>query len=767
MSASGHHRHDRARVLARGLLAVALALTGNALAAQAPPSDDAIKMGSPPALPQGVGREEMWPAATAEQWKLPVLVPWQRTWEDALRVARETERPILVCVNMDGEIASEHYAGIRYREAESAKLLEPYACVIASVYRHTPRDHDAQGNRVPCPRFGGVTCGEHIAMESLLYEKFFDGQRIAPRHILVELDGKETYDVYYSWDTATVFTAWKKGAENRPPPRLHVRGDTPIVERTDSADSGDRLELESTYQRGSREVRRALLESALKHRDVDQIDMLRIAIFGLDVDLARLARKALAQSTTEGAIELIAEVLKSPLDASERAELLAAAARLAEQYPQARTLVAVQQGLARSSRFVDVLGWAGAGGASYAHAVSIESRAASFEARPDDPEAKLGMAEAMLARAQDPATEPRFAEVFLADARDQAQAAEKLGAKGWRLDALLAVSASARGDRDEALARAQAAIEGGMPRPGASAGDASVDERTAVQVLALFAQARQRAIGRAYRERAQWPPEWLADVTSVYAVLVRHPLGTETNVADGYDFLRWLGATPRAVQMLEDGLARFPDSWMLHERLRARILWESGPEGLEAAYAQRLARAEATPAPSGGEDPDRPGATLRWFAGYASLVAAEHHRRSGAPAKALGAYERAIELYRRDLELHPERAESAAHYVAMAHGGRARIDLEQGELEAALRELLAAFQGAPDSAATLDGLNISPVDTANMLLARLDAAPRADLAGALRAALAALDPRMLELPAYEREVPTAPVERERPRREGR
>ncbi len=751
-----------------GALLLAVSSAPVLLAQGAGPSDDALRMGSPPGLLPGIAREEMWPAPTAADWSRPCLVPWQRTFEDALRVAHETGKPILACVNMDGEIASEHFAGIRYRQAETAALLEPYVCVMGSVYRHTPRDHDAEGKRVLCPRFGSVTCGEHIALETVLYEKFLDGKRIAPRHIMIETDtvgrdGTKTYDVYYSWDTQTVFTAYREGVKNRPPPKPRPRGDLPLVERVASADLADRIELEAAYLRGTHEARRTLLEATLTHREVDQVDLLRLAIFGLDVDLARLARKALAQSGSEAAIELIAEVLKSPLEADERAGLLAAAERLAQTFPQARTLLAVQKGLAGSSRWVDVRSWDGAGGASYADAVSLESRASVFEARPEDPEAKLGLAEGLLARAQDPRTEPRFAEAFFADARVQALAAEQLGAKGWRLDALLALSAAARGERDEALSRAQAAVEGGLPRPGALTNGegtqdaaAGVDERTAVQVLALFAQARQRGIARAYRERTPWPPEWLADVTSVYAVLARHPLGTDTNIADGYDFLRWLGATPRAVQMLADGLERFPESWILHERLRTRLLWDKGPEGLEAAYAEMMRReGEQAAPPSSAVGPAPEGWKFRWFAGYASLVAAEHHRRTGEAQKALAAYERALQHYQRDVEVHPERKQSAAHYSAMARAGRARVELEQGELETSLRELLAAFHEAPDSAATLDGLNISPVDTAKMLLARLDGAGSSALANELRSALAALDPSLLELPAYEREPPAA------------
>ena len=108
-------------------------------------------------LPPGVTREQMWFAPTAEDWKKPVLITFQRTWDDAMALSQQQKRPILVCVNMDGEIASEHYAGVRYRQPDIAKLYEPYVCVIASVYRHNPRDYDEHGHRILCPRFGSVT----------------------------------------------------------------------------------------------------------------------------------------------------------------------------------------------------------------------------------------------------------------------------------------------------------------------------------------------------------------------------------------------------------------------------------------------------------------------------------------------------------------------------------------------------------------------------------------------------------------------------------
>ena len=230
-------------------------------------------------LPAGQTRESMWWAPSAEDWKRPCLVTWQRTYDDALGVSKATGKPLLICVNMDSEPASEHYAGVRYRQADTASLYVPYVCVIASVYRHTPRDYDEAGNRILCPRFGSVTCGEHIAIEPGLFEKFFDGKRVAPRHIMVELekDSAETYDIYYAFDTDTIFNNLRDGIKNRPPPPPDMRGDREIVARVDSSDISDRIAVEEAYKKGDVVTRRALLQAAIKHSILEPRPEIKIA----------------------------------------------------------------------------------------------------------------------------------------------------------------------------------------------------------------------------------------------------------------------------------------------------------------------------------------------------------------------------------------------------------------------------------------------------------------------------------------------------------
>jgi tetratricopeptide (TPR) repeat protein len=696
---------------------------------------------TPPSLPPGVTREQMWPAPTAEDWKKPCLIHWQRTWEDAVAVSRETKKPILICVNMDGEVASEHYAGVRYRQPDMAKLYEPYVCVIASVYRHNPRDYDEEGNRILCPRFGSVTCGEHIWIEPGLFEKFFDGKRVAPRHIMVELDQQETFDVYYAWDTDTIFNSLKKGIADRTVITNDIpRGDRPIVDLAVSKDNEDRTALELAYRKGDREKRRALLDAVAVHPLDGDLDMLRLAIFGYDVELAKTARRLLAQSNSPEAVDLIADALRIPMDPSEREALIAALVRLGETTPRAKTLAAVFQGLSGRSTAVDVQSWSKALTESaptavvrerYALESQLESRARSADSKPADAEKRIELAESYLALAVDRKTERKYSRVLLEDARRTAAEARELGANPWRVNSTLALCAANLGNADEAHTYAELAMK-----------DLPADPQgwNACATLALFAEARQEAISKALREKKEWPSQWLTDVHAAYSIIAHHPFGTDAEIVSHYDFLRRLGAAAEAGRVLDEGLTRFPDSWLMHDRLRGRILAEKGADGLEPAYELRLADKNAAP-------------SLESFAGYASLVAAEFHRRAGRDDDALTSYEHGIAHYERAIAAVPESRATSDHFIALALAGRARIELQRGDLEHSLADLLASFERKPEAAASLDGLNISPVDTAKMLRARLADAKRDDLVAQLQAALDKLDPEFLQLPAYEREGP--------------
>jgi hypothetical protein len=665
-------------------------------------------------------------------------VPFQRTWEDALAVAKETGRPILVCVNMDGEIASENWAGKRYRDPEHARMMAPYVTVIASVYRHTPRDHDDEGRRVICPRFGSVTCGEHIAIEPILYEKYFDGRRIAPRHVLIELDGKESFDVFYANDVASVFTSIVDGMKGRPDASpLTVKGDRPVVDRVASRDSRDRDAVEAAYAKGDAAQRKALLEAAAAHAGAAPVDLLRLAVFGLDPALARLGREALARTDAPGATGLLADALRSPLDAKEREALLAALDRIGKASPRARWISVVHRGLGGESKALDVKGWLRAGAEYPADPEAAKEAAGAKEpaagagadpARAAEAAEALALAESTLERAMEERHREKgpamgsamMTGLLFEDARRAALRAEELGAGGWRTKAVLCLCEHDRGRFDEAYAHAAEAVKGIPP------GDAGW---ISMAVITTFAEGRWKAIKRAVTEKKPWPPEWLTDLHSAYSILLHHPRATDARIAWHYDLLDWLGAADPARKVLGEGMGRFPDSEALHERFRRRTLAEGGVAALENAYGALLKGKERL-------------APMRIFAARASLLASAELRQNRRPDEALAAIDRAVAHLEAAAAADPSRRDEVDRAVALALTGRARICFQKGDDEGAAEAVAAALRRAPGSAEEKDELGFTPAETARILLARLKERGKEDLAKRVAAALALVDPSL-------------------------
>jgi tetratricopeptide (TPR) repeat protein len=742
-------RTPPSRNLARTASAALLAALCAAAAAQdvqppapAPPKGNGGIVGGPPpgspaTPPQGSTRETMWRAPTAEDWKLPCLLKWQRTWEDALAVSKETGKPILICVNMDGEIASEHYAGVRYRQPEIAALYAPYVLVIASVYRHTPRDYDEAGQRIPCPRFGGVTCGEHIAIEPALYEKYFDGERIAPRHVMISAEGEETFDVYYANDTASVFKMVENGVAGKPVPP-DVRGDRPIVDRVASPDAQDRLAVESAYAAGDAAQKKALLDAAASRGEAAPIEVLRLAVFGFDADLSKKARESLAKTNSESAVGLIDDALKVPMDAKERDALIAALDRLGATSQKAQWLGVVHKGLAVRSTALDVDAWKKAKAQYEApkksndQAVLEDARTAkeqAVKASPGDPTARVEFAEACLALGiearkalwSDPKDARILAQTMFDDARASAVRADALGAPKWRTDTVRALAAYYAGDVEGSYERAAAAVKE-LP-----AGEPSWNS---MAVLTVFAESRWKAIKAMVKEKKAWPPEWIADLNATYTVLLRHPLATDSQMGWHYNFLTWLGAKDAAGRLLDESLARFPASADLHQRLRRRYLERRDLDGVEAAYEKLLAA------------PDAPPAAAR-YAAEASTVVGDFHRRAQRRDKALASYERAIAAYERAAKADAAYAADADRAVALLLAGRARIAYELTDWDGSLAAMLASFARSRESAGTRDGVGVTPGETAQVLLSKLRELKKDEAVKQLEEALAKIDPELL------------------------
>lgn len=682
-------------------------------------------------LPPGVTREQMWYAPTAKDWAKPTLIPWQRTWSDAMALSKQSKKAILICVNMDGEIASEHWAGVRYREPEIAALFEQYVCVIASTFRHNTRDYDASGHRIPCPRFGVVTCGEHIWMEPTVYDKFLDDTRVAPRHIMIELDGSETYDLFYAFSITAIVDTVQKGLDERTiQPEDPPHGDRSLAELVASPDATDRAQVEDSYRSGDRQTRQEILAAAHQLGGNAPIDLLRQAAFGFDSELSGTALDLLAASERDKAVGLIDDLLRGPLEPERRIALLEALESLGEQVPVAKRLASVHRGLSGRSELLDLDAWkegmttsevAPKGGSVhilFEEAVRPENIAALSSPNPRvrkvaEKNFKLALQAAV--------------DVVIAATMD-GQSTTKVD---WNHYAMIAIASKYLGHN--ATDEARNAVTS-LP-----VGESSWN---AYAVLSIFADGRRTAILKAADASRTWPKEWLSEVQSTFAVLLQHPFSTDAEVARHYDFLIRLRAIPTASRALQDGLMRFSDSWILHERFRHILASEKGTDGVEAGYKSWLHR------------PDAP-KYLKWYAAQASLFTAEQMRRENRLSDADAAYQRALDMFaeqRRDDAL---TTASSRVYEVLAYAGRARLALDFGDQSSATGLILTALRHYPDAAATLDGLMVTPVGTAKKILAALlksgDEAAAQEVQDMLDY-LSDLDTGLLELPAFERPI---------------
>ncbi|MDF1797988.1 MAG: hypothetical protein P1V81_02340 [Planctomycetota bacterium] len=721
----------------------------------------------------GLAREEMWRAPTEEDWQRPVLVTFQRTWEDALAVSRETQKPILACVNMDGEIASEHYAGIRYRQPEVAALYEDYVNVVASVYRHTPRDYDEEGNRVLCPRFGSTTCGEHIAIEPLLYAQYFEEVRVAPRHVMIELDKAEVYDVYYAFDTASVFAQLRAGiAERDVETRDNPWSDLPLLDRVGSREIGDRTSVETAFKEGDSDLRRQLLERAVetaKQEDgPEHHDLYRLALFSGDTKMARLAWQGLGSAKSEGSIDLILEALRFDMPEGDRAALVGSLERIGAKSERARTLAQVHRSVGSRTSGDEVTWGQGAGAhedvverlearAQYAALSGVSSGDPTLPAPAEDPSVGLELAQSYIELAMHPETEAQYRSLFAEDARRTATEARRKGADPARCNAVLALCASFFGERKLGQDMAVAALGDVDAETTIDSRVAWLDERAALELTVLFAEGRQLQIVAALRAKTDWPEAWMGQVDAAYSTAASHALASDLTFANHYDFLRYMGAFGRSNQVLDGSLARFPESALMHERLRKKLIRErrlDALDGLEGTYEAMV---------------QAPGASswTRWYAGYASRTAAEFHRKSGRREAALAAYDRAIAHFERSIEgpmeapadaagdgrlldgVDPTFRDSTDHQVAVCLAGKARVSMELDQLAEATALLVDAIERRPDSTMTLDGLNLSASDTVRTLRQRLTDAELASELATLEATTSKLDPALLGFPAFE------------------
>ncbi len=656
------------------------------------------------------------PRISPEAKLKPPLVKWQRSLDDALAISQSTGKPILICVNMDGESASERLAWLRYRDPEFAKLAAGFVPLIVSPDRRNKRDHDDRGRRIPDKRFGRVINAEHIDIEPELFKRYFSDQRMAPRHVGVDKDGNILFDIFLTNDMKVVDESLAKHGK----PSQDVR-DPSSMDKSALLSSPEALHrefLEALFLRSEVSERVRLTNIALSaSRSTQHPELLRLA-------LADTAEKVRSQALRS----LVNHAEKVPLDIFSRAFFLtygnpgetagiidalhrvAASSEDETKKARAQRLMRVHAGMASQSRLISKGAWRQAMNLQPLEAErsaegddfdSLEGRLDELEKlrveSPGDSQINTMVAEANMRFAQLQLRESRDPTFSLEDVRSSALRAIDAGSAQPKAWGYLAWASYMLSDIDAAVSQASVAI----PLLQGQANSA-----LAADVMQVFVQGRTRALYQAMADGSEWPASWIPDIRAAHEIMLMHPSATEEKSAAYLDFLSAIEAFGEQAIVLRRELLKYPIAARLHEHLRSQVLNDEGASALEAVYETLDCDPEDRPA-------------MLWFSGLASFVAGEHLMENLDRESAQGAYERSISKFEGSIDRNPDFKSSAGHYICLSAAGLASLYVAEERLEDAVAVLVKGINASPASAEIKNSTDTSAKDVAQDLSGKL------------------------------------------------
>ncbi|MEM8886157.1 MAG: HEAT repeat domain-containing protein [Planctomycetota bacterium] len=199
-------------------------------------------------------------------------IDWIGDWEQAFKIAREQNKPVMVCINsIDSEIANKRAATGIYRDPAFVAATRQFVMVVISTLHHA-----SEG---PCPRFGRVTCAEHQACYKELRarhgevfaNKAVKYEIISPQHAWFRPDGtllrRKEYELKQPELLARMAAVRKEmsgvSPESGGDPKPEEDG--PDDDRLKPLDEKDKAELERARTPGKDKVetRRAALGNLL------------------------------------------------------------------------------------------------------------------------------------------------------------------------------------------------------------------------------------------------------------------------------------------------------------------------------------------------------------------------------------------------------------------------------------------------------------------------------------------------------------------------
>jgi hypothetical protein len=592
-----------------------------------------------------------------------------------------------------------------------------------------------------------VTNGEHMSIEPELFQRYFGGRRVAPRHMGIAPDGSILFDIFLVNDFTVLYDALQK--HGKPDAAVPPADKLSLRQLLRSPDAGHRAELERRALDGRLEEQIELARSAISNvRRVQHPDLLRISLRSTDYEVreaavisatkavdrvppeqlpqlyfvasefpgrARVLRDALLDAYGRAGAGKLSEQLAKVAPAAEALALRSAAIQ-ADRWRAGLAVLPVQQERDLQSESLEAL------------QVRTEELRRELESKPRDRSlalltmrAALRYARALLANNQRAnAALDLVLQVGEGLQRPGEEDHEALALRAWALDLF--------GDSDAALHEALRALPFGVAAPTAPESAhllAIVLRERSTRIAEAMTLAASMQDSQPQPSRATWPSSWLSQAHDAAEILRWHGSGTPAQVLQHLQLLERLGMNRAQHQALREALRRWPNTGELHNWYRALVLRNRGARAMDGAYADIEVDASAR-------------AAFTWYHGYAVYVAAEHQVKTQRYQAAETSYERSAALFASAMEQNPGFANSSKHYLSLVLSGQAAL-LQRGQQWAVAHELMMrALREAPTSVDTQSGLAKTPRQLARELQQALRAARRFELAESLNEALGQL-----------------------------
>ena len=605
---------------------------------------------------------------TSEELARSPAMPWQRNLEDALALSKQTGKPLLVCVNADGESASDRLASGQYADPEFVELVRGFIPVLASPFPHTNGSAGPRGERLECPRFGHLVCTEHINGEPELHRLYFSDQRVAPRHVGVSPQGEILFDLYLLQDLGVIGRTLQK----------HGKYDTQLPDPTEasdqelwnSQDAAFRRELRKRFAAGNVEVRTAFVNWAFsRQRAVQHPEILSLGLY----DSSAAVRKAAAEHAIDSmTLETVDQAPRvrwiAANDGALRQKLIVRLWMLADATEEtsgtirARRLARVYSALEGDSP-LDAQRWrSNLAGAPLLTANSSPSDGAALELAleqvsallseaPNDPElngilAQTALRMAMRAISGEGGGSPQY---LLQDAEVAAQRVLEI-----RPGDVLALSVLARAQwwsskAEEAANNAAAVLPSCAPLAASP---------VTAELLDILAKGRENTLKPALGTKAGWPKTWLTEAVAARRIQIALPSVSVEQVIAGISLLGELEDYRAQAELISFGIKRFPTSNDLHAWLRWQIL-RDGSDSLTRAGALEAAYQEL-------ETPDGVEPTWLWYKGLGLRTAGDTYVEQGDLEKAAAAYAASIDSFEQSITWNASFADSANEHILQA-----------------------------------------------------------------------------------------------------